>query len=198
MKEKTDNDLIRDLFIKLKPIFSTDVYIYDWKYVIAGEDSNQKIPGSYLCILHDKYVDALKVLYPTAKVLYVEDLVEIKLDMAHFYKEMNDKEIMYKTIIENKLNSETSIDDWKLLTETCKGIEETIFDLNHIYSILVKDDECIEIGKPLLPTITAKSIKGLLFHVNYDEKREIYDVHFKHHHTHFDLYMKYYAIPMKV
>ena len=37
MKQKSDKDIIRDLFVKLKPIFFSDVYIYDWKYIIEGE-----------------------------------------------------------------------------------------------------------------------------------------------------------------
>ena len=71
MKQKSDKDIIRDLFVKLKPIFFSDVYIYDWKYIIEGEDSDKKISGRYLCVLKDKYVDALKVLFPNAKVLYI-------------------------------------------------------------------------------------------------------------------------------
>ena len=197
MKQKSDKDIIRDLFVKLKPIFFSDVYIYDWKYIIEGEDSDKRISGRYLCILKDKYVYALKVLFPNAKVLYIEDLVKIKDDMDQYYQEKNDKSLLYELIVKKRLQ-ESEKNNWKKIIEECEGIDHIIYDLNHIYTIKTKrNDECIEVGKPLLPTITAKSIQELLFCINYDTERELYDINFKHNHSHFELFMKYYAVPMK-
>lgn len=201
MKEKSERDIIRDLFVKLKPIFKSDIYIVKHKYVISGPTSNTEVAGDYLCILEEKYIDALKIFYPEEKVIYVKNLVLIKDELDSHYEYINDEEksLSLEDLISNYLNHVDEVSGWKNLIETYPGIQKVIYDKKHVYGIKVNNGkEVINIGKSLFPVLTEKNMAKSDCVIEYIEEKELYELMIRFHHTHFQIYMKYYAIPMEL
>lgn len=202
MAEKSESTILRDLYVKLKPIFIRDIYIMNSKYVISGEYSNQKVAGNYICILDDKYVNVIKNFYDDSELIYIKDVLRIKdaLDNVNEFviiKEKHKQEEIKNTIKE-LLDNLDKVEHWSNLVEKCHGIVERFFKEKHIYSIKVSEGKSkIYVGKPLFPTITEKKMDDIFFHTKYLEDRELYELLVKYKHSHFLLYMTYFAIPIE-
>lgn len=200
MSEK-ELQTLRTLFVKLKPVFLSDVYIVKSRYVISGKKSNGEVSGNYLCILEEKYSELVKKMYGEHEILYISDLIKIKDEMDLWFdvvSNQKEKDEIYSSLNE-LLNYLDSVPKWESITENYPELTSTIFKEKHNYSIPVneKDSEVIVVGKSSFPTISEKSMEKVSYHISYLKDITLYQLELKYNHTHFQLFMNYYAIPMK-
>ena len=200
MSEK-ELQTLRTLFVKLKPVFLSDVYIIKSRYVISGKKSDGEVSGNYLCILEEKYSELVKKMYGDHEILYISDLIKIKDEMDLWFDvilNQKEKDDIYSSLNE-LLQYLDSVTEWKALTEDYPELASTIFKEKHNYSIHTneKDDEVIVVGKSSFPTISEKSMEKVSYHISYLKELSLYQLELKYNHTHFQLFMNYYAIPMK-
>ena len=107
MAAKNAYSLIRDLMVKIKPVYLKDIYIIKHKYLIPGESSKLLTAGRFLCILSEKYEEALREITDVKEedIIYISDIVEIKtsLDEENFdFKVIDKKNIDYDKIMNDK------------------------------------------------------------------------------------------------
>ena len=200
MSEK-ELQTLRTLFVKLKPVFLSDVYIIKSRYVISGKKSDGEVSGNYLCILEEKYSELVKKMYGEHEILYISDLIKIKDELDLWFDvilNQKEKDDIYSSLNE-LLQYLDSVTEWKALTEDYPELASTIFKEKHNYSIHTneKDDEVIVVGKSSFPTISEKSMEKVSYHISYLKELSLYQLELKYNHTHFQLFMNYYAIPMK-
>lgn len=200
MSEK-ELQTLRTLFVKLKPVFLSDVYIIKSRYVISGKKSNGEVSGNYLCILEEKYSELVKKMYGEHEILYISDLIKIKDEMDLWFDiilNQKEKDDIYSSLNE-LLQYLDSVTEWKSITEDYPELASTIFKEKHNYSIHTneKDDEVIVVGKSSFPTISEKSMEKVSYHMSYLKELSLYQLELKYNHSHFQLFMNYYAIPMK-
>lgn len=200
MSEK-ELQTLRTLFVKLKPVFLSDVYIVKSRYVISGKKSNGEVSGNYLCILEEKYSELVKKMYGEHEILYISDLIKIKDEMDLWFDiilNQKEKDDIYSSLNE-LLQYLDSVTEWKSLTKDYPELASTIFKEKHNYSIHTneKDDEVIVVGKSSFPTISEKSMEKVSYHMSYLKELSLYQLELKYNHSHFQLFMNYYAIPMK-
>lgn len=200
MSEK-ELQTLRTLFVKLKPVFLSDAYIIKSRYVISGKKSNGEVSGNYLCILEEKYSDLVKKMYGEHEILYISDLIKIKDEMDLWFDvilSQKEKDDIYSSLNE-LLQYLDSVTEWKSITEDYPELASTIFKEKHNYSIHTneKDDEVIVVGKSSFPTISEKSMEKVSYHMSYLKELSLYQLELKYNHSHFQLFMNYYAIPMK-
>lgn len=201
MDEK-ELETLRTLFVKLKPVFLSDIYIIRGRYVISGEKSNTEVSGNYLCILEEKYRELIQKKYGEQEIIYIDNLIKIKDDMdSHFRIITMNKEKILKSL-EEVLSVMDSVKDWESISEKYEDISEVLFKEKHNYYIEIKREKeedigTIVVGKSTFPTITEKSMKKVSCNITYLEEEDLYRLTLKYNHTHFQLMMVYFAIPMK-
>ena len=140
-------------------------------------------------------------MYGDHEILYISDLIKIKDEMDLWFDvilNQKEKDDIYSSLNE-LLQYLDSVTEWKALTEDYPELASTIFKEKHNYSIHTneKDDEVIVVGKSSFPTISEKSMEKVSYHISYLKELSLYQLELKYNHTHFQLFMNYYAIPMK-
>lgn len=202
MAEKNKEEILRELIVKLKPVFVKDAYVYKNKYVIGGTKSFFEVPGAYLCILNDKYSEAFEELYPNADLIFIRDLIKFKDDLSYgvVLEDLSKKtEISEKVSDFLKRIDEVDIDN--SLVESNPNIIDVIFDKKNNYILNCEDDDFgIVLGKACFPLVTAKTMEKILYKlIEPDDKEEgLYNLYMQYNFTHFQLFMLYNAIPMKI
>ena len=140
-------------------------------------------------------------------IIYISDIVEIKtsLDEERFeFKVIDKKNIDYDKIMNDKsliplMERVDKVEDWRCLTEDFPDVTKTIYKDKHVFSIPVNDGEdCINIGKSIIPILTEKTISNSEYCINYLDDLSLYEVLIRYQHTHFKIYMQYFAVTMKL
>lgn len=209
MAVKNAYSLIRDLMVKIKPVYLKDIYIIKHKYLISGESSKLLTAGRFLCILSEKYEEALREITDVKEedIIYISDIVEIKtsLDEERFeFKVIDKKNTDYDKIMNDKsliplMERVDKVEDWRCLTEDFPDVTKTIYKDKHVFSIPVNDGkDCINIGKSIIPILTEKTISNSEYCINYLDDLSLYEVLIRYQHTHFKIYMQYFAVTMKL
>ena len=91
------------------------------------------------------------------------------------------------------------VEDWRCLTEDFPDVTKTIYKDKHVFSIPVNDGkDCINIGKSIIPLLTEKTISNSEYCINYLDDLSLYEVLIRYQHTHFKIYMQYFAVTMKL
>ena len=184
---------IRDIFVKLKNVFTKDLYIIKNKFVCAGKESSSEKAGTYMCILEPKYSELLDYILDKDKSYYIKEVDIFKEDFTSGLKELDDYDEL-QAFIENTINEFNQDLIWIPASEQ-PDLVETIFDNKKNYELIVNDISFI-IGKPLLPVITKKNITNLMFNAEYDNDLELNVLRMDFRFTHFQLLMKYYALKL--
>lgn len=209
MAEKNAYKLVRDLMVKIKPVYLKDIFIIKNKYLISGESSKLLTAGRFLCILTEKYEEALREITDTKEddIIYISDIVEIKdfLDEEKFEFKIIDKTNEdYNKIMNDKsliplMERVDTIEDWRCFTEDFPDIAKTIYKDNHVFSLPINNGKyCINIGKSIIPILTEKTISNSEYCINYLDHLSLYEVIIRYQHTHFKIYMQYFAVTMKL
>lgn len=194
-KEKTSRELYLDMLTKIKSVFNKDIYIYNRRYIIAGNESYNNIIGNIYCKLNTNY-DFFSDLPVNSNnsIIYIPSVVDEKKTevgtLAHVVD--NDLEIHKVNKIINQFNdipSEFII--WKKLTEQLSDEAiSLIFNENNCYNLQCNSKE-ITISKQILPLVTAKNIDDVTFSFKIDEGNKINKILFLIMHKYFDIYALY-------
>lgn len=194
-KEKTSRELYLDMLTKIKSVFNKDIYIYNRRYVIAGNESYNNIIGNIYCKLNTNYDFFSDLPVNTNNsIIYIPSVVDEKKTevgtLAHVVD--NDLEIHKVNKIINQFNdipSEFII--WKKLTEQLSDEAiSLIFNENNCYNLQCNSKE-ITISKQILPLVTAKNIDDVTFSFKIDEGNKINKILFLIMHKYFDIYALY-------
>ena len=95
------------------------------------------------------------------------------------------------------LESVDSQKEWKNFLNEFPELPDVIYGKKNVFSIPVNDDkEVINIGKSMIPILTEKTIAKSEYSICFSDIK-LYELFIKYKHTHFRLYMEYYAIPME-
>ena len=194
-KEKTSRELYLDMLTKIKSVFNKDIYIYNRRYVIAGNESYNNIIGNIYCKLNTNYDFFSDLPVNTNNnIIYIPSVVDEKKTevgtLAHVVD--NDLEIHKVNKIINQFNdipSEFII--WKKLTEQLSDEAiSLIFNENNCYNLQCNSKE-ITISKQILPLVTAKNIDDVTFSFKIDDENKINKILFLIMHKYFDIYALY-------
>jgi len=195
-KEKSSRELYLDMLTKIKSVFNKDIYIYNRRYIIAGNESYNNIIGNIYCKLNTNYdfFSDLPVNTNNNIIIYIPSVVDEKKTevgtLAHIVD--NDLEIHKVNKIINQFNdipSEFII--WKKLTEQLSDEAiSLIFNENNCYNLQCNSKE-ITISKQILPLVTAKNIDDVTFSFKIDEENKINKILFLIMHKYFDIYALY-------
>lgn len=193
MEDKT----MRDILVKLGSVFKKDFYIIDGGYIWEGEDSQLSNPGRYLCILEEKYKEKVKEIYGDHKCIFVSNVVLEKDDIGNHIKIKDAEYEKIKEKIRKMLESIDEQKEWKNFLTEFPDLPDVIYGRKNVFSIPVNDDkEVINIGKSMIPILTEKTIAKSEYSICFSDIK-LYELFIKYKHTHFRLYMEYYAIPME-
>lgn len=193
-KEKTSRELYLDMLTKIKSVFNKDIYIYNRRYIIAGNESYNNIIGNIYCKLNTNYDFFSDLPVNTNNIIYIPSVIDEKKTevgtLAHVVD--NDLEIHKVNKIINQFNdipSEFII--WKKLTEQLSDEAiSLIFNENNCYNLQCNSKE-ITISKQILPLVTAKNIDDVTFSFKIDDENKINKILFLIMHKYFDMYALY-------
>ena len=194
-KEKSSRELYLDMLTKIKSVFNKDIYIYNRRYIIAGNESYNNIIGNIYCKLNTNYDFFSDLPVNTNNsIIYIPSVVDEKKTevgtLAHVVD--NDLEIHKVNKIINQFNdipSEFII--WKKLTEQLSDEAiSLIFNENNCYNLQCNSKE-ITISKQILPLVTAKNIDDVTFSYKIDDENKINKILFLIMHKYFDIYALY-------
>lgn len=194
-KEKTSRELYLDMLTKIKSVFNKDIYIYNRRYIIAGNESYNNIIGNIYCKLNTNYDFFSDLPINTNNnIIYIPSVVDEKKTEVGTLANVvdNDLEIHKVNKIINQFNdipSEFII--WKKLTELLSDEAiSLIFNENNCYNLQCNSKE-ITISKQILPLVTAKNIDDVTFSFKIDEENKINKILFLIMHKYFDIYALY-------
>ena len=194
-KEKSSRELYLDMLTKIKSVFNKDIYIYNRRYVIAGNESYSNIIGNIYCKLNTSYDFFSDLNINTSNnIIYIPSVVdEKKVEVGTLAVELNnDLEIHKVNKIINQFNdipSEFVI--WKKLTDQLSDEDiSLIFEENNCYNLQCDSKE-ITISKQILPLVTIKNIDDVTFSYKIDNENKINKILFLIMHKYFDIYALY-------
>lgn len=194
-KEKTSRELYLDMLTKIKSVFNKDIYIYNRRYIIAGNESYNNIIGNIYCKLNTNYDFFSDLPVNTNNsIIYIPSVVDEKKTEVGTLANVvdNDLEIHKVNKIINQFNdipSEFII--WKKLTEQLSDEAiSLIFNENNCYNLQCNSKE-ITISKQILPLVTAKNIDDVTFSFKIDDENKINKILFLIMHKYFDIYALY-------
>lgn len=200
------NKDLKELFIKIKNVFSKDLYVIKGKYCVEGNISAVKNYGECIITLENKW---LNIMNEFIKEMNLSDECFAILDIDGAKKWASGEEISSKDLFKNVdnynnisnslyqgLNEIDKIKDWDMFINDPKFIED-IFEDKGVYNIIIGDGNVIRIGKPALPLVTPKTVEKLYYNLTFDNERNLYKLLMKYNFTHFQLFFIYWAIPMK-
>jgi hypothetical protein len=182
----------RDLLVKLNNVFSSDMYLVNCLYVIAGKESDEDNKGYYLCKLTPELISICKDGLDPNKVYFISDIRSAKDDLSTYMKEVESvKEI-------DEINKRIKfIEDYVNKTETWNNFPFTEIDIKNIFSDglcedFFEDDDntpTITLSKSLFPLVTEKNVNRLYY--NFFVKEDYADLLVSFDFDFFNLYMVY-------
>lgn len=202
---------MKELVIKLKNVCPKDMYFYLCQngevIAINGTLSLNKTYGKCTAILTPKWGDVVKEVFPLdlEDVIYIPSVENLKqwaisdgeIELESVYQKIDEKASIreIKDSFQETIFTIDHIKEWNLFVDDPSFIP-TVFTEKGIYHIKVNDD-IINIGKPALPLLTEKNAEKLSWNISFNIYQRIYALTMKFNFTHFQLYMEYFAIPMK-
>lgn len=208
---KMNNPHMKELAIKLKNVYPKDMYFYICQngevVAINGTLSVNKTYGKCTAILVPKWGDVVKEAFPLelGDIIYIPSVENLKqwaisdeeIPLKSIYQKIDDKATIreIKDSFQETIFVVDHIDEWKLFVDDPSFIP-TIFKEKAIYHIKINDD-IINIGKAALPLLTEKNAEKLSWDISFNMHQRIYALTMKFNFTHFQLYMEYFAVPMK-
>ena len=182
----------RDLLVKLNNVFSSDMYLVNDIYVVAGKESDEDNKGYYLCKLTPELIAICKDEFDPNKVYFINDIRSAKDDLASHINEVTDKGEI------EKINKRIKfIEDYVNKTETWNSFPFTEVDIKNIFSDglcedFFEDDDntpTITLSKSLFPLVTEKNVNRLYY--NFFVKEDYADLLISFDFDYFNLYMVY-------
>lgn len=187
----------RDLLVKVSNVFSTDMYIVNNTYLIAGKKSDENCMGYYLCRLSPDMTNLCNEKLNGEKIYFISNIKNAKDNLSDFSTEINDD----KTILEirkkiddllNKINAKETWEKFKF----SKTDIDNLFVNNLSFDIFKDNDKIpnITISKSVFPLLTEKNVSDLYYKVYLNNEYTTFVVSLDF--PMFQLYMVYKCIDL--
>lgn len=159
-----------ELLTKLSNVFKKDMYIYKYKFCIAGNDSDAETEGSFICTLNEEYADLIKSLYKDKEYIFFSDVKKAKKEPETYITSINDD--FSQHIIKKKFDSLNKVisksNGWEELKLSEDDVNEIFFE-RKLFP-LFKDDKTkatFDLAKSAFPIISEKNINEYVIMYNY-------------------------------
>ena len=160
----------RDLLVKIKNIFSTDIYLINNQYIIAGEKSSEDNLGYSLCVLSPDMIDICNNSFDPYKIYYIKNITNAKDDLENNISEVSSlaerESVNYS--LEEVINIKNKIETWDSFNFTEKQLDELFEDNMTINLFKDTDIPSVTISKSLFPLVTKKNVSDLYYSVIQD------------------------------
>ena len=160
----------RDLLVKIKNIFSTDIYLINNQYIIAGEKSSEDNLGYSLCVLSPDIINICNNSFDPCKIYYIKNITNAKDDLENNISEVSsysEKELVNYSL-EEVINIKNKIETWDSFNFTEKQLDELFEDNMTINLFKDTDIPSVTISKSLFPLVTKKNVSDLYYSVIQD------------------------------
>lgn len=204
-KQKSANDDLRDLLVKLRKVYK-DVYIINGSYCLGGNETEEDSLGDIVCILEDKYQEILKKVIDKPAIYLKPDDVKKALDgfdeklpIKTIAKIEEDELLKRLESFNNDFLSETAI--WKNVGED-ENLMQTLFVDKRLYmlpvSLFDKENttDYVTIAKQFVPSMTEKNATSVFMTLEKVEEEDIYKILFDFTFTHYRFQAVYHALAL--
>lgn len=189
----------RDVLVKASKLFTSDAYLINNQYLMAGPESEENNPGYYLLKLSPSIIEICNELFDNNKIYYISSVKNAKDKLSENYNEENMKNqislikekvsriesLINKTDVWNKINlSEEKIN--KLYNE---NISIEFFDEN-------EEIPSMTVSKCLFPLVTEKSINDGYYNIFFNENKNYISLLFSFDYPLFQIYTLYQYISL--
>jgi len=162
----------RDLLVKIKSIFKTDIYLIHNQYIIGGEKSSADNIGYNVCMLSPDIIDVCNKIFDSSKIYYIKNVTNAKDDLDNNYIEVTSvaESELVKYSLEEILNIKNKCDTWDTFNFTNEQLND-LFENNVTISLFSNNENIPEvtISKSLFPLVTKKTASDLYYHVIKDQ-----------------------------
>ena len=162
----------RDLLVKIKSIFKTDIYLIHNQYIIGGEKSSADNIGYNVCMLSPDIIDVCNKIFDSSKIYYIKNVTNAKDDLDNNYIEVTNvaESELVKYSLEEILNIKNKCDTWDTFNFTNEQLND-LFENNVTISLFSNNENIPEvtISKSLFPLVTKKTASDLYYHVIKDQ-----------------------------
>lgn len=162
----------RDLLVKIKSIFKTDIYLIHNQYIIGGEKSSADNIGYNVCMLSPDMIDVCNKIFDSSKIYYIKNVTNAKDDLDNNYIEVTSvaESELVKYSLEEILNIKNKCDTWDTFNFTNEQLND-LFENNVTISLFSNNENIPEvtISKSLFPLVTKKTASDLYYHVIKDQ-----------------------------
>lgn len=216
-KKSATMTLVTDLMVKLSNLFK-DCYLIRNKILVAGNTPSDKILGTLMCTLEERYKEALTTLIGKGGCFYIasvqdtkkylqeqkewEPTEEIKHEIKKYIVSISDterlEEVTAKVVsVEERFNPETGKIHWWQCIGTNEELVDAIFNMRAIFDMPISSDEgadgtVVTISKQLLPLVTEKNIQNAYIGTpGKEDNDELMEVMLDFRFTHFRVMIIY-------
>lgn len=200
---------LKDILSKLTKIYKNDLYIYNARFVIPGNTSQESLKGRFIVTMKDEYVEFMETICPHDTMIYIKDISELKklvdafptMAEAIYPNGLETKIIQIETnrleSLKEKMNEE--LEYIKIDTEHFIPLiiddenDPEIITLKKKFDIQFKEYPNIEANIQLFPLYTEKEkpfIEFMSDFYNQNSGITLYYARFHMSHTFFDTYFK--------
>lgn len=204
-KQKSANDPLRDLLVKLRRVYK-DLYIINGSYCIAGNEAEEDSLGDVVCILEDKYQKILKDVIDEPAIYLKPDNVKKALDNFEeklpikIIAKIEQDELLKKLEDFNKdFLSENAI--WKSVGKIEK-LMKVLFEDKRVCELPISlfdpsnATDYVTIAKQFVPSMTEKNATSVFMTLEREPKEDLYRLLFEFNFTHYRFQAVYHVLPL--
>lgn len=210
-EKKTFNDFI----IKVKRVFSHDIYIVNRKWILGGAESNLALPADFSLEIDPNFQPYVDMVFfdghPERKDIYVGNLSSVKKDTTS-YEELiirdvteQEQEEFVKARMQQVYEILGSDDIWNpfLFSKDVEQHDQAVMDCFDVLKLVKLPDPKEQIhdvilGKSMLPGIGKKDIDNVFFRIElFDSDNEtgsVFRLIIRYEFTHYCMYGVYYFV----
>lgn len=204
---KKEMNKFNDFIIKVKRVFSKDIFIIQNRWIIGGCMSNASLPGDFVLEISPDYFPYVENVFELGKEkpnVYIPDISIIKKDTTDFdevvYRDISEQE--YEEFVSVRLEQFFEIlrsdENWYPLNLTEEAIE-TCFDKSLLIKIPDPKNEIhdVIIGKSMMPGITKKDLENIIYRMEkFSEINDdiVYEFVLQYDFTHYRMFGQYFFL----
>lgn len=184
----------RDLLVKASTLFSSDAYLINNQYLIAGPESEENNQGYYLLKLSPSIIELCNELFDNTKIYYIGSVKNAKDKLNENYNEETREAQIYsvKEKADRILSFINQTDIWKKINLSEEKINQ-LYNENISIDFFDENEDIpsITVSKCIFPLITQKSINDGYYNIFVDESKDYINLLFSFDYPLFQIYTLY-------
>lgn len=180
----------RDLLVKIKNVFKTDIYLINNQFIIAGNKSAEDNLGYYVCVLSPDLITVCSKIFDN-KIYYIKNVMNAKDDLEGNISVVDSiaESELVKYSLEEVINIKNKIENWNTFDFTEEQLDK-LFENNVTVNLFENNNiPSVTISKSLFPLVTKKSASSLYY--NIIQETEYINLIISFDFSMFQLYMLY-------